>query len=79
MIGLVIVLLILLIGFLVYVYRKDRRFLHGRTRDSLSPAVRQEIDAEIADGRRRQQHFRQSLENAAKLSKLQDNSLTSKG
>lgn len=80
MIGLIFFLiaaLVLLIGFLVYFYRKDRSFLHGRTRDALSPTVKEEIDAEVEDSKRRQQLFRQSLENAAKLAKSQDNSLTS--
>lgn len=79
MIGLFIFLvgaLAVVIGFLVYFYKRDRQYLHGRTRDALSPTVKKEIEDEIEDAKRRQQNFRQSLENAAKLSKSQDNSLT---
>ncbi len=65
------------IGGLVYVYKKDRKFLRGRTRDGLSPTVKKEIEGEIKDAERRRQLFRQSLESAAKLAKSQDNSLTS--
>lgn len=80
MVGLFIFLvggLAVVIGFLVYFYKKDRQFLHGRTRDALSPAVKKEIEEEVAESKRRQKNFRQSLENAAKLAKSQDNSLTS--
>jgi hypothetical protein len=69
--------LAMVLGGLVYFFKKDRQFLQGHTRDALSPTIKKEIAAEIEDAKRRQQLFRQSLENAAKLAKSQDNSLTS--
>lgn len=70
--------LAVVIGLLVYQYRRDRQYLKRRTREALGPALKKEIDDEIANAKRRQEKFKQSLENAAKLAKSQDNSLTSK-
>lgn len=71
-------MLVIAIGLLVYYYRRDRRYLRERTRDVLGPALKKEIENEVAEAKRRQEKFKQSLENAAKLSKSQDNSLTSR-
>ncbi|PIR20578.1 MAG: hypothetical protein COV45_05900 [Deltaproteobacteria bacterium CG11_big_fil_rev_8_21_14_0_20_47_16] len=75
---LVVLMLAGLLAGLVYIYRKDRSYLNQRTRDVLGPKVRQEIEAEIEESKRRQEKFKNALESAAKSSKSQDNSLTSK-
>ncbi len=65
-----------IIGLLVYFYRRDRRYLQQRTRDALSDTVRQEISAEIEEGKVRQEKFKKALASASKLAESQDNSLT---
>lgn len=67
-----------IIGLLYYYYRRDQRYLHGRTRDALSPELRKEIESEIDAAKHRQQLFRSALESASKSAESQDNSLTSK-
>lgn len=79
MVGLLVILLgalAVVMGLLVYYYRRDRGYLKSRTRDAVSPAVKKEIEDEIQEGKRRQEKFKKSLENASKLAKSQDNSLT---
>lgn len=69
--------LAVLVGFVGYFYRRDQRYLKGRTRDALSQDLQEEIVEEIDSAKKRHDQFKQALENAAKLSKSQDNSLTS--
>lgn len=68
--------LAVIIGLLVYFYRRDRRYLKARTREVLSDTVREEIAEEIEDGKRRQEKFKKALQSASKSAESQDNSLT---
>lgn len=80
MIGLFIFLigaLAVVIGLLVYYFKRDRAYLKARTRDVLSDRVKKEIIIETHEAQIRQQRFKKALENAAKSAKSQDNSLTS--
>lgn len=66
----------LIVGLLYYFFRRDQRYLHGRTRDALSPELREEIESEVEAAKHRQQLFRNALESASKSAESQDNSLT---
>lgn len=68
--------LAVIMGLLVYYYRRDRRYLLRRTRDTLSEGVRQEIAEEIEAAKVRQEKFKKALESASKSAESQDNSLT---
>lgn len=69
--------LAVIIGLLVYYYRRDRTYLNARTREALSDTVRKEIDDEIEAAKGRQEKFKKALKSASKSAESQDNSLTS--
>jgi hypothetical protein len=68
--------LAVIVGLLIYYYRRDQRYLHQRTREALSDTVRKEIAEEVEAAKQRQEKFKKALKSASKLAESQDNSLT---
>lgn len=68
--------LAVIIGLLVYYYRRDKRYLERPTREAMSDTVRKEIAEEIEASKKRQEKFKKALQSASKSAESQDNSLT---
>jgi len=58
------VLLILLVGLLVYFRRREGKYLRRKTRESLSPSLKEEIAREREDNREKKQRFEEALKRA---------------
>lgn len=67
---------IALIALSLFFFREDWRFMRKRTRDVLSPVVKEEIEVEIEAAKKRHKKFETALNEASRKTKSPDNTLT---
>lgn len=54
-------------GVIVLTFIRDRRYERKKTSEAMSPALKDEIDAERADGLRRRTKFEEAMKKAGQL------------
>lgn len=59
-----IILLLALLGFMFITFMRDRKFLHKRSYETMSPALREELDEELEKAVMRKQKFDSKLKEA---------------
>jgi fructose-1,6-bisphosphatase len=58
------VLLITLVGLLVYFRRREGKYLRSKTREALSPTLKEEISKEREENQEKKQRFEEALKKA---------------
>ncbi len=62
----VLVLVLIAIGGLIVMYLRDSRYLHKKTKEALSDSLREEIEYEVEETKRKHEKFEATLKHFEK-------------